>query len=364
MLERDLAKSARIVKDAARGPDATPTVIHHFGPDIDSVGGMATVIRVLTENCIGGDRVECHPTWTPRSRAATVRFFGKSVATVRRIPTTQVAHVHLSEGGSFIREGALLALARRRGLGTVATIHGASFIPFAKRFPRLASTVLERAHKVICLDHEVLYWLHRTSPLVAASIVPNPVVIPNLWSPADQTAELVVFGGAIGLRKGADVLCRAWETIFRTRPDAKCVLIGPTVDFLPGRIDGLEVKPQVSGSEMQDWLRRARVVVLPSREEGMPMVLTEAMSHARPIVATPVGAVPELARAGGILVPVGDSVSLAEGVASLLSTPSLARAIGEHGRRFCADTRSVSVVDRRLRVVYADVRRRRDGSNG
>ena len=73
-----------------------------------------------------------------------------------RIPSGEVAHVHLSERGSFLREGTLLALAHRRQLGTVATVHGASFGRFASRNRTLVEAVLRRAEVVTCLDRATL----------------------------------------------------------------------------------------------------------------------------------------------------------------------------------------------------------------
>ena len=114
----------------------------------------------------------------------------------------------------------------------------------------------------------------------------------------------------------------------------------------------LEVRPPVDSIEMKEILRRARVVALPARAEGMPMVLTEAMSLGRPFVSTPVGGIPELAGEGGMLVPVDDEIGLADRLTDLLADPDLARTIGERGRRFCLQTRSVEVIDARLRKLY------------
>jgi glycosyltransferase involved in cell wall biosynthesis len=103
---------------------------------------------------------------------------------------------------------------------------------------------------------------------------------------------------------------------------------------------------------MRELSRSARVIALPPRAEGMPMVLAEAMSGGRQFVSTPVGGIPELARGNGILVPVDDDVGLAKCLIDLLADPQLARTLGEHGREFCLVTRSVEVVDARLRELY------------
>jgi glycosyltransferase involved in cell wall biosynthesis len=327
-------------------------VVHHFGPDPDTVGGMATVIRLLTEHQVGGDIVDFTPTWRPQSSLDNARLVVASAQTLLQISRGQVAHMHLSERGSFLREGSLVALAHRRGLTTVVTLHGASFLQFARRHPRLVASVLKRANLITCLDQATLDFVRLNAPDVQSEIVPNPVLVDDSFSPVDRTDEIVVFAGEIGLRKGADVLHRAWQLVARRRPQARCLIVGPVGDFAPPDTERLEVRAPVDPIEIKEILQRSRVVALPSRAEGMPMVLMEAMSLGRPFVSTPVGGIPELADAGGMLVPVDDELALADRLTELLADPKLARTIGECGRRFCLQTRSIEVIDARLRKLY------------
>ncbi len=86
------------------------------------------------------------------------------------------------------------------------------------------------------------------------------------------------------------------------------------------------------------------------------MTLTEAMSAGRPFVATAVGGIPALAAGGGgTLVPVGDADALAQRLIEFLAEPAVARECGDEGRRFCAETRSVEVLDARLRELYSSI---------
>ena len=76
------------------------------------------------------------------------------------------------------------------------------------------------------------------------------------------------------------------------------------------------------------------VFVLPSRWEGFGLVLLEAMAAGKPIVATRVGAIPEVVVDGetGVLIPAGDPLALAEGLSRLAMEPGLARQLGDAGR--------------------------------
>jgi glycosyltransferase involved in cell wall biosynthesis len=68
----------------------------------------------------------------------------------------------------------------------------------------------------------------------------------------------------------------------------------------------------------------ADVVVVPSRWEGQPLIVQEALRAGRPLVASRVGGIPALTgEAGALLVPPGDSGRLASAVASVLDDPVL-----------------------------------------
>lgn len=335
-----------------------PPVVHHFGPDPASIGGMGSVLRVLAEHRIGADAVRLHSTWSADSHVGSIGPTVQAAREMMRISPPDLVHVHLSERGSFLREGALLALARRRGLLTAVTIHGASFLPFASSRPRLVAAVLGNADLITCLDRQVLELVRRLAAGTRVELVANPVAPYSAMSPVQQTAEVVLFAGEIGLRKGADVLCRAWEMVAREHPAARCILVGPSTDLKLPDLERLEIHPPVSTEGMTALLSSARVVALPSRAEAMPMTLTEAMSAGRPFVSTPVGGIPELAEGGGgMLVPVGDAESLARGLIEFLADPAMAHLWGERGRALCAQTRSVEVIDARMRELYAELPR-------
>jgi glycosyltransferase involved in cell wall biosynthesis len=333
--------------------------IHHFGPDPAFAGGIGSVIRVLTEHKMGGCSVYAHPTWRPTASLASLPLATASATWIPRVGACDVIHVHLAENGAFVREGAIVAAARALAKNTVVTIHGAEFLPFAHKHPRVAASVLNCADLITCLDDAVLRHVRAITTNSEVELLANPVAIDDRSSPADRTEEIVLFAGEIGVRKGADVLLRAWPEVARARPDARCILVGPTRDFDVPETERLEVLGPVDAPAMRALIRSARVVALPSRAEGMPMILTEAMAAGRPFVSTPVGGIPELAQAGGILVAVGDEVELARRLIELLADARLARTVGEQGQRHCRRTRSVPIIDARLRELYDRVSGRR-----
>lgn len=80
----------------------------------------------------------------------------------------------------------------------------------------------------------------------------------------------------------------------------------------------IELVGYVKGSEKKDAYSRADLLVLPSHEEGLPVVILEAYAAGCAVVATPIAAVPEVVREeNGILVPIGDAAALAAAIDAL-----------------------------------------------
>jgi glycosyltransferase involved in cell wall biosynthesis len=88
-------------------------------------------------------------------------------------------------------------------------------------------------------------------------------------------------------------------------------------------------------NDVPDIMAAADIVVLPSRSEGLPLAVLEAMACAKPVIATPVGGVPEAVVDGvtGVLVPPDEPVRLAGAIRRLLADRALARGMGLAGRR-------------------------------
>jgi exopolysaccharide biosynthesis WecB/TagA/CpsF family protein len=336
----------------------TRLAVHHFGPSPDEAGGMASVVRTTVEHEIGADQVIAHSTWHARSVRKTLRAFAASLGTVLRLPRGALVHVHLSERGSFAREGVVLVLARCRGHVTVASLHGATYESFADDHARMVKVVLHFADAVVCVDPSQVDRVGRLAPRAIVRHIPNPVVLDDSSPPASTCGPQILFAGEIGLRKGADVLLRAWPAVREAVPDAECLLVGPQTALRISPVSGLRVTDNVPPQQIKRLIRQSRCVVLPSRAEALPMFLLEGMAAARPFVSTSVGAIPELSP-GGLLVSPDDAEALAAELIRLLTEAELADTLGSRGQALCAQLFSPEAVDALLRSLYADCSARR-----
>jgi glycosyltransferase involved in cell wall biosynthesis len=98
------------------------------------------------------------------------------------------------------------------------------------------------------------------------------------------------------------------------------------------------------------------IFCLPSLQQGLGTIMLEAMSYARPVIATAVGGISSIITHGetGLVVPPASSVDLAERIIELLDNPVKARGLGEAARRHVADHYSA----RQMIAKTADLYRR------
>lgn len=273
-----------------------------------------------------------------------------------------VVHTHLRTAHLL---GVPAARAARRPV--IATLHNVPS-PGGGLRDRLEAATLRRADVVTAVSSTVADG-HRRRLGFTPEVIANPV--PDLARgggpapvrPPDR--PLVVSVGRLHPQKGFDVLI---DAVARLARDGRAPLVwimgtGAEHRTLASRIGraGLDGVIRLVGhrDDVPAVVAAADLFVLPSRWEGLPLALLEAVAVGTPVVATGVGEVPRLLDSGSAwLVPPGDPESLARAVAEALSDP------GEAARRAARARDRIRDLDpdtwaRRWRDRYDAVRRGR-----
>jgi glycosyltransferase involved in cell wall biosynthesis len=114
-------------------------------------------------------------------------------------------------------------------------------------------------------------------------------------------------------------------------------------------------------SDAPDLLAASDLFILPSLAEGLPLSVLEAMAHGLPVIATPVGGVPEVVVPGqtGLLVPTEDPEALASAIAELISDKKQRRAFGAAGYERVLKEFSFEQMVQRYNRLYSDLRSNR-----
>jgi len=176
---------------------------------------------------------------------------------------------------------------------------------------------------------------------------------PNLPPPsapldnAGYSNRTVLFVGIDWERKGGPLLIEAFRKVREKLPDARLIIAGASPDI---QIPNVEIAGRVPLPQISNLLLRASVLALPSWREPQGINAIEALTHGIPVVASDVGAFPEVVSDGvtGRIVPAGDAPALASALIDLLSDPALCRSYGDAAREAALSRFSPAAVSQRM----------------
>ncbi|ADB73192.1 glycosyltransferase [Geodermatophilus obscurus] len=218
------------------------------------------------------------------------------------------------------------------------------------RIDRVVRFAARRLSAVVAVSEGSARELERLVglPPGAARVVCNGVPEPGSSDAVPLPSGRFVVGavGRLDRQKAFDVLVRAVAGL----PDVHLVLVGdgPERAALEALVDELDLQQRVTmtgwSTEAPALMRSLDVLAVPSRWEGLPLVVLEAMLAGIPVVATPVGGVPDTVRheQTGLLVPVDDTAGLTAALDRLARDPALRRRLAAAAadaarRRFTVD---------------------------
>jgi glycosyltransferase involved in cell wall biosynthesis len=319
-----------------------------------SVSGIAWVVHELPRYHLG------RLTWHGRER--------REVVACLRTLSPDIVHAHTS--------GLYAAAALDAGFPAVITVHGIGF-----REAQIAPGWRARLRGMLDSAFE-RRTLRRAQHLIAISpyverefagitqsqsyAIENPVE--DLYFSVRAQPELgrILFAGRLIPRKGVQDLLAAFRLIAPEYPAAMLALAGeenkadPYTSALHRYVQeqGLQERVLFLGSldmaQMAAEYGRCAFLVLPSKQETAPVVIEEAMAAGRPVIATPVGGVPDQVahEHTGLLVEYGDALGLMAAMRRLLSDANLRTRLGQAAREEALRRFRGDVVARQTQALY------------
>lgn len=189
-------------------------------------------------------------------------------------------------------------------------------------------------------------------------------------------SPVILYMGRLNPLKGPENLLLVAPRLLKRFPRAAFVFVGPEqsgyLDHLKTVVSSLGIGSRVfftgpiyGFEEKMEAYASCDVFVLPTTYEGTSQAVFEAMSQARPIVATAVGGIPFQIESGkeGTLVPYGDLPALAAGIESMLNNPELAAELGANARAKVSRSFRYSMLASNMAEIYRDIHGR-DGRQG
>jgi glycosyltransferase involved in cell wall biosynthesis len=259
-----------------------------------------------------------------------------------------VVHLNLAERGSVYRKAVLLAATKLVGGRVLLHLHAAQIVQFHGSMGApgraLLGWMFRSADHCVVLGDVWRRWVTDTFAVrpnrisIVYNGVPATPAKPRAV-PADGCFRLLFVGNLLE-RKGVKDLLRAFAAPALKRRDIKLTIAGGgEVDTYRAMAASLGIAGQVTftGWVSQDDARTLMVnsdaLILPAYDEGLPLVILEALASRTAVICTPVGSIPEVLedRATALFVTPGDETAIAAAIATLIDQPDFRQELATAG---------------------------------
>jgi len=226
----------------------------------------------------------------------------------------------------------------------------------------LRRLVYRWASQVTTVNADAADWL-RSQCGVNVEVIPNP--LRELPLPGARREPLVLGVGRLAVQKGFDLLLQAFDMVAEQFPDWRLVVLGqgPEQARLERLREGLnsaariELPGQVA--DVEQWMARAGLIVLPSRFEAYGNAILESLGMGAAVISTPCGGTPTFLSDGinGRLVPVEDVNALAAVMEELMANPEKRRLLGERALKVRETNCQAAIMPRWERCLFPRISR-------
>ncbi len=310
-------------------------------------GGMGRIADTLADEAVRRDlpvrveRLETRGASLWRAPWAMARAITR-LAVAHCTEPALLLHLHVAERGSVLRKGLLLLLARALNRPVLLHLHAAQITAFHRRLPRPLARLLgwtfRQATLCVVLGEAMRGWMIDQLGVPPARVIMlrNGVPLLPVPPPRPRSGFRLLFLGNLSDRKGVPELIEAVAGLpFRVDlvlagggEVERCRKLAAARGLQP-RFTGWLGAPAAAAE-----LAGADVLVLPSHDEGLPLVILEALARGVAVIATPVGAIPEVLQHGrtALIVPPGDVPALAAAITELAADPALRARLAANGQ--------------------------------
>ncbi|MDX1931845.1 MAG: glycosyltransferase family 4 protein [Capsulimonadales bacterium] len=255
----------------------------------------------------------------------------------------------------------------------VLSFHGAELL-LARKFSFVNPVLrycLRHADSVTCNSSYTASHIRALGTGTTVDVLPYGSPLPQRTPVHHHRPEkTILFVGRLIERKGVEYLLRAMPQVTQ-RIDASLVIVGngPLLPELRDRAAELgiahcvEFRTDVPEDELMTAYEESDIFVLPAivdsrgDTEGLGVVLIEALSFHRPVVASAVGGITDvvLHNKTGLLVPEKNPDALADAIVEVLSDPTRAQKLAEQGYAHVSETFDWDRIMDRAELLYPTV---------
>ncbi|MCK5374849.1 MAG: glycosyltransferase family 4 protein [Alphaproteobacteria bacterium] len=323
-------------------------------------------------------------------------FLGVYFKFLRHLIFSRITIVYLLLSSSkvgFLRDSVLIFTASLFGKTVVAHYRGGNFHNFynssTSLYKKLIETTMDRIDTVIVLANSLKFMFEKLVDSERIKVLYNGLPVEEYSSierkPHNKNAVTILFMGHLTFPKGFYDLIRAYKRLRNTyshirlafaggmpgiNPEHKNLLQDSAREYFLSHIDEITNETLsfienaasynakylgfVSSEKKIRVFADADILVFPSYSEGFPMVVLEAMASGLPVVATPVGALPEILKDGvnGLFVKIGDAQDLAEKIETLIKDKEFRGKIGSFNKDYVSKRFDIKTITEDLVNIW------------
>lgn len=338
-------------------------------------GGITAVVKAHE---MGEQWKKYHCTWieTHRDTWLLVKILIMTHAFLKYLfllPFYDLVHIHTSEPPSALRKVPFMWWAKIWRKKIIVHFH--SFSPettIRSKYAFIYSYLLGKADRVVVLSE---YWrceVVKEFPMANVVVIYNPCLTeiprrPSSFANDDEVepkVHSILYAGTVNQRKGYADMVKAFSKLAKDFPDWQIVFAGNgEIEQGKALAEELGISSQtlwigwVSGTGKDKIFREATVFCLPSYAEGFPMSVLDAWSYGLPVITTPVGGIPDVAKDGEnmLLFNPGDIDALAICMERMISDAELRMRISRASLEFARTTFNVKTINDKLERLYEDL---------
>ncbi|MCQ2089715.1 MAG: glycosyltransferase family 4 protein [Fibrobacter sp.] len=327
-------------------------------------GGVTSVVNAHKQ---GAQWEEYHCKWieTHIDKGLFTKFLKVIPAFIQYLfllPFYSLVHIHMSEPPSALRKIAFMWWAKVWRKKTIVHFHSFSVdTTINSRYSKLYKYLFSRADRVIVLSE---YWkvvVEQFLPSAKVQVIYNPCTAQPDSNAHVTKKNSILYAGTVCHRKGYDDMIKAFAKIAKNHPDWKIVFAGNgEIEQGKALANELNINDQVvwlgwvRGADKDKAFREATVFCLPSYAEGFPMSVLDAWSYGLPVITTPVGGIPDVAKNGEnmLLFNPGDIDALANCMERIISNEELRESISKESLNFAETTFNMATINKEIGELY------------
>lgn len=323
-----------------------------FGPSESDLGGISMLLKNYKESLLLKKINSILITTHKKSANQLVLFIVFINAVLKFIKNlikykVEIVNLQMASKGSFFRKLFLIILCYMLNIKYFVHIHGGGFINFYKNsifiVKYLIRFVLINANKVIVISNFFQNDLKKAIKIKMNIVVINNSIKDNFKkiSVNKNKKNYILFFGNLTPQKGIDDIFNISDDLILKNNNIKFILCGyDKNNYYYNNFVNSKNKSHfifinyLKGKKKIDYLKKSKILILPSYVENSPISIIEAMSASLPIISTNISGIPEqiIHNRNGFLIKPGDQKKLKKYINILINNKNLSSKMGKEAR--------------------------------